>query len=309
MRKIDYLLIVVIFVLLPIAVISFPQKETNFLTPSKEIISLEPKSQDIKVNLVTENNTITLSLDDYLFGVVSAEMPASFNLEALKAQATAARTYTLAKYQKNKPITIRLTEQAYKTTAELKILWQDNYDKYANKIKEALSETNNNVILYDNELIHAYYYAMSNGYTENVATVFQEELPYLNSVSSTWDETQNNFEVTKSMSYIDFLKLLELPNEELSITNIKRNNSNRVDSITINNKTFTGIEIRTKLNLRSTDFTIIKEGDTINITTKGYGHGVGMSQYGANALANSGKNYQEILTYYYQNTEIKNYEV
>ncbi len=311
MRKIDYLLLVVIVVLLPIAVISFPEKETNFLNPLPEndLVSLESTPSNITVNLIRENDTLTLSLDDYLFGVVSAEMPASFNSEALKAQAVAARTYTLAKYQKGSPINIRLTEQAYKTNEELQTLWKDAYNTYATKIKDVINATNNEVITYDNELIHAYYYAMSNGYTENVATVFQEDLPYLTSVSSTWDTTQNNFTFTKTLSYEDFLSLLSLTNQEFSITNIVRNSTNRVDSITINGKTFTGIEVRTLLSLRSTDFEISKDDDTVKITTKGYGHGVGMSQYGANALANSGKNYRDILTYYYQNTKIKNYEV
>ena len=142
------------------------------------------------------------------------------------------------------------------------------------------------VLTYNNELIHAYYYAMSNGYTEDAQTVFNDAQPYLNILDSSWEKNLSNFSVTSSLSYDKFLQLLNLSNQE-----------------------FTGIEVRKKLSLRSTDFIITKVNDTINITTKGYGHGVGMSQYGANSLANNNKSYQDILAYYYPNTKITNYIV
>ncbi len=304
MRKIDYILIVIAVFLLPFAVISFEKKETNFFLEAK----VTPKNPII-VNLINQDQTLTLNLDDYLLGVVSAEMPASFNPEALKAQAVAARTYTLAKYQPPNPITINITEQAYLTNTELQNLWQSNYETYYTKIKDIITTTNNEVITYNGNLIHAYYYAMSNGYTEDAAVVFQEELPYLKVLSSPYEEENKNFNYLKELSYSTFLNLLSLPPTELTITNIVRNASHRVDKITINGKTFTGIELRTLLDLRSTDFEIEKDHDNIIITTKGYGHGVGMSQYGANYMAATGKTYQEILTYYYQNTKISSYEV
>ncbi len=306
MRKIDYILIVVAVILLPLAVISFDSDETNFLLEEK----VEPKEKlDIKVNLVNGDETLNLSLNDYLIGVVSAEMPASFEEDALKAQAVAARTYTLAKYKNNEPITIRLSEQAYLSNDELKVKWEDNYETYYEKIKECVLGTNNEVVTYNGDLIHAYYYAMSNGYTEDAAVVFKEELPYISVLSSPMEEENKNFSYDKVFSYDEFLQLLSLPRTEFKIEDVVRNESNRVDKIMINDKIFTGIEIRTLLDLRSTDFEIKKEGEDIVVTTKGYGHGVGMSQYGANYMAKDGKTYQEILTYYYQNTEITNYEV
>ena len=307
MRKIDYLLIVVAVILLPFAVISFKSNETNFLLEEK----VKPKSKDldISVNLVNGDDILTLSLNDYLIGVVSAEMPASFSEEALKAQAVAARTYTLAKYKEGEPITIRITEQAYLSNEELKKLWEDNYETYYNKIKDCVDSTNNEVITYNGNLIHAYYYAMSNGYTEDAAVVFKEELPYLSVLASPYEEENKNFSYDKEFSYEEFLKFLSLDNREFKIENVVRNGSNRVDKITINGKTFTGIEVRTLLDLRSTDFKIVKTGEIITVTTKGYGHGVGMSQYGANYMAKEGKTYPEILTYYYQNTKIGSYEV
>ena len=146
---------------------------------------------------------------------------------------------------------------------------------------------------------------MSNGYTENCELVFSQDLPYLNSVSSEWDnESLTNYSFTKTISKQDFCSSLEISCDNIEIKDIVRSDSNRILSITINEKTLKGTEVRTKLGLRSTDFTIEITNDTVNITTKGYGHGVGMSQYGANGMAKAGYTYEQILKHYYQNTEI-----
>ncbi len=306
MKKINKILIVIIIIISPIAVISFFKKETNFFnTPSNE--THQKNNIIVKVN---KNNVISeIPLEEYIIGVVSAEMPALFHDEALKAQAIAARTFALNKLNSSYYIETDTSDQAYLSVEELKSKWQDDFSKYYEKIKSAVEETKNMVLTYNNELIHAYYYAMSNGYTEDAQTVFNDAQPYLNILDSSWEKNLSNFSVTSSLSYDKFLQLLNLSNQEFSITNIKRNASNRIDSITINNQEFTGIEVRKKLSLRSTDFIIAKVNDTINITTKGYGHGVGMSQYGANSLANNNKSYQDILAYYYPNTKITNYIV
>lgn len=306
MKKINKILIVIIIIISPIAVISFFKKETNFFnTPSNK--THQKNNIIVKVN---KNNVISeIPLEEYIIGVVSAEMPALFHDEALKAQAIAARTFALNKLNSSYYIETDTSDQAYLSVEELKSKWQDDFSKYYEKIKSAVEETKNMVLTYNNELIHAYYYAMSNGYTEDAQTVFNDAQPYLNILDSSWEKKLSNFSVTSSLSYDKFLQLLNLSNQEFSITNIKRNASNRIDSITINNQEFTGIEVRKKLSLRSTDFIITKVNDTINITTKGYGHGVGMSQYGANSLANNNKSYQDILAYYYPNTKITNYIV
>lgn len=291
------ILVLIIIILIPICCFIMNK-------PKENIVSKEHSS--IIVKLTKDNQDLSLDLNNYLIGVVGAEMPSSFNLEALKAQAVASRTYALYNNYDNSIITNTM-EQAYKSNAELASLWQDKYEEYYAKIKDAVVSTDNIVMKYDNSLIKSYYYAISNGYTEDAMTVFNESLPYLNVVDSTFDEDNKNYEVTKTMSLQEFCNKLNIPVAKLEITDVIKDSSNRVLSLSINNNNFTGINIRKSLSLRSTDFTISVVDDNVNITTRGYGHGVGMSQYGANYLANKGYNYQDILKYYYQNIEITNY--
>ena len=279
----------------------------------KEVTSSIPVLEGetpIIIRLLNESdNSITeINLEDYIIGVVAAEMPASFEMEALKAQAIAARTFAM--YKKNTrnlnyDLIIGTKDQAYKDNKTLLAQWNVNFFSNYLKIREAVETTKNQVLTYNNEIINAFYFSMSNGYTENCELVFSQDLPYLNSVSSQWDnESLNNYSFTKTISKQEFCSSLEISCEIIEIKDVTRSNSNRVLSITINEKTFKGTEVRTKLGLRSTDFTIEIIDDTVNITTKGYGHGVGMSQYGANGMAKAGYTYEQILKHYYQNTEI-----
>lgn len=281
-------LFVVSVILLPIAVISFFKKETNF--------NIEEPTQ---IAIKYEDTTINEDLEEYIIGVVAGEMPALFEMEALKAQAVAARTYSLNYIDKG--ILPTTANQVYITKEQMQEKWQDKYEDYLAKITEAVHSTKGEIITYNNTPIIAYYYSRSNGFTEDSINVFNEEYDYLKSISSPWDEDNINI---KTISKQEFCEKLQLDCKEISITNINRNTSNRVDNLLINNKLYTGIEIRKLLELRSTDFSIEEDNDNIIITTKGYGHGVGMSQYGANNMAKAGYNYKEILKYYYQNTEI-----
>ena len=230
-------------------------------------------------------------------------MPASFELEALKAQAIAARTYVLQYLETNDKIGSTTASQVYIDKNAMQAKWQTDFDKYFSKITKAVHSTEGLVIKYNNKLIKSYYYAMSNGYTENSQNVFNESIDYLVSVESKWD-ANNEKEILLSKE--EFCTKLALTCENISITNIKRNESNRVTTLNINGQEFTGIAIRKLLNLRSTDFYISVNENNILIKTKGYGHGVGLSQYGANNMAKLGYHYDEILKYYYQNTEITN---
>ena len=285
------ILVVIIMFLLPISIVCFNKKE-------------QPK--EIIVNLNYKDNNIKLSLDEYLIGVLGAEMPASFNMEALKAQAIVSRTYALYN-MKNNIINTNINEQAYLDNSLLKEKWQDDYDKYYNKIKEAVNDTNNLVIVYNNKLIKAYYYAISNGLTEDAKMVFNEDIPYLKIIDSSFDEEVKHFFKTININKEEFCNKLQISCNEINIKEINKDDSNRIESLIINNKKFTGIDLRSILNLRSTDFTIDENDDEIIITTKGYGHGVGMSQYGANYLANNNYNYEEIIKYYYKDVEIIKY--
>ena len=258
-----------------------------------------------------ENNIENLNLEEYLIGVIAAEMPASFEVEALKAQAVAARSYALYKIEHTKNqeynILTTVTDQSYITNEEMKEKWQMDFEKYFTKIKNAVDETKGEVMVYNNEIIESFYFAMSNGKTEDSIAVFQETLPYITSVDSKWDnEELKNFLVSIEISKTEFCEKLSLNNcQSITINDINRSSSNRITKLKINNQKFSGTEIRHLLNLRSTDFEINVNGEKITITTKGYGHGVGMSQYGANGMAKEGYTYKEILNYYYKDIAIK----
>ena len=290
-------LLMVVFVLSIIAVLSSQNNKTTFLNDQEDISLLNP-----------EDNTIAkMNLEDYVVGVVAAEMPALFQEEALKAQAVAARAYALYKMQhtqENYDVIADISNQAYLTKEEMQDKWQQDYDKYYAKIKKAVEDTNSQVMTYNDQVIIAYYFAMSNGKTEDASIVFGEKEDYLESVDSFWDKNVDNFVVTNTIAKEEFCTQLNLDCTNIRIGEITRSNTNRVNKIVINDEEFKGTTIRSKLNLRSTDFDIEVTDKGINITTRGYGHGVGMSQYGANEMAKLGFTYEEILKYYYKNVNL-----
>ena len=289
-------LIYTLVILIPITIISFFFKETNF------IMQKNKQSVDkYQVNIDTTDKLLTIELEEYIIGVVAGEMPALFSEEALKAQAIASRTYLINHLQSNNSISNTTDDQVYLTKEEMKEKWGGNYDKYYNRIKEAVTTTKGLIMYYNNEPIKAYYFSTSNGYTASSISVFNEQRDYLNSVESPFDQDNSN---TIEISKKDFCNKLDILCNQISITNIIKDNSNRVSKITINNKEFKGTQVRKLLSLRSTDFTFNIKETTIEIITKGYGHGVGMSQYGANNMAKIGYTYEEILKYYYQDIKI-----
>lgn len=250
-------------------------------------------------------------LEEYVVGVLAGEMPVSFELEALKAQAVAARTYVIKRIvdNKNKEYDVVDTplNQAYIDSETLKNKWQKKYDEYINKLKIAVLQTRGEYLTYNNKIIDALFFSTSVGQTENSEDVFPNTIPYLRSVDSSWDEKVSPvFSETSEMSLEEFYKLLGLNySEKLNIEVINTTSTGRIKKIKINGKEFTGSEVANKLKVRSNYFDILKTGNIIDITTKGYGHGVGMSQYGAQAMALNGSKYDYILKYYYQDIEIK----
>lgn len=291
--------VVVVLSIIALAVIS--SKETNHSFFDKEdTIKIKTKEEKIE----------ELKIEDYLIGVLAAEMPASFEEEALKAQAVASRSYAMYKILHNESedydILTDVTNQSYITKEEMQEKWKNNYSFYLNKITDAVQDTEKEVMYYNNEIIEAFYFAMSNGSTEDAKTVFQTDLPYIKATSSSWDnESLNNFEVTTTFTKEKFCELLKLEEcKIIKIDNINYSASHRINNLLINNKEFQGTEVRSLLNLRSTDFEIDVDNNEIYITTKGYGHGVGMSQYGANGMAKDGYNYKEILNHYYNDITI-----
>lgn len=270
----------------------------------KEDIIEEIESKEDMVTVYrTNGEIININMTDYLVGVVSAEMPASFPIEALKAQAVVARTYALRAINNGKKLTDSTSTQVYKDNNQLKSLWGADYEKYYSKIYEAVTSTNNLAIYYNGNYIDAVYHSTSNGYTENAENVWGNSVPYLQTVSSSWDENASSYLKTITKEEADIINLLGIENfDEIQI--IERNISGRVEKVKVGDKIYSGVEFRNLLGLRSTDFEIIKDNGTITITTKGYGHGVGMSQYGAKGMADAGYDYKSILNHYYTNVEI-----
>lgn len=265
-----------------------------------------PTIQGKMINLKLNNGSvIQISLEDYIIGVVGAEMPASFQTEALKAQAVAARTYALSRTKNGETLTATTSHQVYKTNEQLKATWGSSFSTYYNKIKSAVEATKGEYISYNGNYIDAVYFSTSNGKTEDAVNVWGESKPYLKSVDSPWDTKVSSFSSSKtlSMSTISNKLGVNLTSASQIIINSKTI-GNRVKSVTICGKEFTGVQIRTLLGLRSADFTITQSGQNIVFSTKGFGHGVGMSQYGANEMAKSGKSYRQILTHYYTGVQI-----
>ena len=261
-----------------------------------------PKSNNEELIVNVSNNSV--DMNSYVERVVASEMPASFELEALKAQCVAVRSFAIAR---NLNVDTTTNTQVYKSEQELKDLWKDDYQYYINRIKQAVKETQNEVLYYENEVISAFYFAASNGYTSKSNEYFSNDLPYIQSVSSSL-ELENYSKAITTTSFIQ-KELKQVFNSlvDVSIKILSRYDTNRVKEVSVNDKIYTGKEFREMLGLRSSDFQIKKITDGYEITTIGYGHGIGMSQYGANGLAKKGYNYKEILEYYYKDVEIKPY--
>lgn len=267
----------------------------------------EEITEDVKEELITVYRTngdvINIGLTEYLVGVVAGEMPASFPIEALKAQAVVARTYTMKSLQIGRKLTDSTSTQVYKDNNQLRNLWGNDYDRYYKRIYDAVTSTDNICVYYNGDYIDAVYHSTSNGYTEDAINVWGNRIPYLQTVASTWDQNVSSYLKIITKEESDIISILGLDNlDEIQI--LERNNSGRVEKVQIGNKIFSGVELRNMLGLRSTDFEIIKDNNIITITTKGYGHGVGMSQYGAKGMAEQGYSYREILNHYYTNVNI-----
>ncbi|WP_066399599.1 stage II sporulation protein D [Cytobacillus eiseniae] len=282
--------------------------------PADQTVTSSGPQVDITVFRMKKKETITLPLEEYLVGVVASEMPREFEKEALKAQALAARTYIVNQMlNDNKSelpggavVTDTIDHQVYKDEAELRVAFKSDYDWAIKKIREAVNETSGQIITYNDAPIDASFFSTSNGYTENSEAIWLTPLPYLKSVESPWDLQSPKFGGQEVFTIAEFEEKLgvKLPNDSTIGKITERTAGKRVGTVEINGKVIKGRDIRENLKLKSTDFTWERKGDKIIIHTKGYGHGVGMSQYGANGMAEEGKNYKDIITYYYQDVEI-----
>ena len=264
----------------------------------------------VRVKHETTGEIVNVPFEDYIRGVLAGEMPVSFELEALKAQAVAARSYVLKKMEQNVKndydVVDTVSNQVYLDDETLKSRWNDQFDEKMNKLKTAVIETKGEYIAYNGEVAEAFFFSTSTGKTENCEEVFQQALPYLRSVDSSWDsEVSPVFNSSVELSLHDFYVKLNLPySDDLNIQIKNTTSTGRIKQLTINGTDFTGNQVYSALGLRSTFFDIQKVGTNIQVNTKGFGHGVGMSQYGALAMAKKGYTYDQILKHYYQGVEI-----
>lgn len=304
MKKIILFTVIIIFI--PFVVVTF------FKVDKKEEIKLNYESNTIiRVKRLSSSEIEYLPFEEYIVGVLAGEMPIYFEKEALKAQAVAARSYALKKIEYNKDneydVVDSVLNQVYLDNQYLKEAWGNKYVDNINKLREVVNDTSLEYLDYNGEVIDALFFSTSNGYTENSSLVFNIDLPYLQSVTSMWDSsTSSSFKSTKKISSSDFYSSLGLEKSNtLNFKVLKRSSTNRILNLNINGTDFTGRELYDKLGLKSTDFSLKQDGDTIIIDTVGYGHGVGMSQYGAEGMALEGYSYKDILSHYYVGTSIK----
>lgn len=254
----------------------------------------------------SDGRVVSLELEDYVTGVVGAEMPALFNSEALKAQAVIARTYALKANSMGRTLSDNESTQSYKDNGELAGIWGSNYSSYYSKIKDAVNSTKGVYLTYNGNYIEAVYHSTSNGRTEDSSNVWGNSYPYLVSVDSVYDNSNPSFSISKSFSYSDISSKLGInvsSNTEFNI--LGYTSGGRVSSISVDGTEFSGVSFRSMLGLRSADFDIVKNDEGVVITTRGYGHGVGMSQYGANGMGKAGYSYSDILLHYYPGVSIE----
>ncbi|OUM84164.1 MAG: stage II sporulation protein D [Bacillus thermozeamaize] len=291
----------------------------------QETIRLDPEAGEplVTVYLSQEKRVIQVPLEQYVRGVVAAEMPIDFELEALKAQAIASRTYIVQRLilgdfsdvPAGAMVSDTVQHQAYLDENTLRARWGLAYEKNMAKLTKAVAETRGKVITYKGKPIYATFFSTSNGYTENAHEYWHgNALPYLKSVPSPWDARSPKFQATVKLPLEKFLAKLSLKPEVTATTDgrpwievVSKTTGHRVKEVRIGDKLFSGREIREALGLNSSDFTVRVNGDELEFTTNGYGHGVGMSQYGADGMAKEGKKAEEIIRYYYQGVELQDY--
>ena len=300
-----------------------PAEDTPISDPEPEPDPPPAQSPDAARSLRVKTGDVLqeMDLETYLMGVVRAEMPASFELEALKAQAVAARTYVLYKMRNggssNHPEADACDDisccQAYLSQGDAALNWGPAAAAYEAKIRQAVTDTGGQCVLYQGEPLLAAFHSSSAGMTQDAADVWSSSVPYLKSVTSPEDETTvPNYRSTAEFSAAELKARLQeaLPEADLSdtpsnwFTNIQQQPSGTVTSLAVGGVTLTGNRLRTILNLRSACFTVAFQEDAVTFSVTGYGHGVGMSQYGANVLAAGGMDYREILTWYYSGAAV-----
>lgn len=271
------------------------------------------------ISLHTDDGVIDILLEDYLVGVVFSEMPASFHEEALKSQAVAARTFALRRLEMKKHQGYDLCSdhaccQAWTSEERAREKFGERYLTHWQSVKKAVEDTAGEVLIYDGELVEAVYFSCSGGSTEDAVAVWGSDVPYLRSVESSGEEHAPVFRTEKRCSSHDLRdklrkKGIELQEDrDIRISAIEHTDGGGVARVCISGQWISGTKLRSILGLNSARFTIRTEGDEFVFDVLGYGHRVGMSQYGADAMADAGADYRTILQHYYTNVTIDQME-
>lgn len=314
---------VIFFAMLIIPLISVENEQTTTVnatqTEKKNITSTtvkEVETETVKIYLSETKKVKEITLEEYLVGVCLGEMDESYPDEAIKAQAVAAHTLLLFRSKENKDKNYDITDdysvdQNYLTPEKREEKYEKSLENLEKRVKKLVKTIKNKVIYYENEPILAVYHDTSGGKTENAADIWGQDYPYLRSVESISDLLNPSYMSTVTYTKQEFVSRLKslggsLPaSEDDYIGKSTTTDSGTVKKIKIGQKSFTGQKIREAFSLRSANFDLKYEDKKFVFIVRGFGHGVGMSQYGASFMANEGSSYEEILTWYYTDCEIK----
>ena len=333
MKKIILYFFIFVFIcfLLPAMLTKTPKKEVQAVAQTEDVEGKVQTTQEepkydykkygkIKLLHAKTGQVEEVNLDEYLVNVVSAEMPADFETEALKAQAVVARTYTIYKTINKKHDNADICDdstccQAWISKEDRLARWEENKkDSNWQKITDCVNKTKGIINTYANQPINAFFHSNSGGTTETAVNVWGGgNYPYLQVVETAGEEGYTQYASEVVLKKDDLINKLKVKYEDININFddnedlkiIERTDSGRVRTVKFGNHNISGTEARTLLGLRSTNFEITKESDSIKFSVKGYGHGVGMSQTGADAMAKNGNNYEEIIKHFYVGVELK----
>lgn len=330
-RSVSIKLIAFAFIIVALIIIvkllsNKPEKPPEHEDPNKIIIT--PVTEDIDISMYNHRTgeLEVMLLEDYIVGVIAGEMPASYDLEALKAQAVAARTRTISQIQafggkgcnqcQGADVCSSYAHcQEWISESTMRNNWADDFDKNLSRIKQAVNSTRGEIIKYQGEPIEVFYYSTSNGKTEEAGEVFSNSLPYYQVVDSIGEENAPRFHGSITYTNKEFVDIfLSHYSTELTAANLSdqvkinsHTDSGRVKSITVGGVTMRSTEFRMMYGLNSTDFTLSFDKASVTINTRGFGHGVGMSQVGADKMAKKGSTYDEIIKHYYRGVSIDHY--
>lgn len=324
MRKIISLgIVLTIFIyLLPVGIQYInDNSKSSFMQDMLSVHASAEIKDDEMITVSVDGKAEQISLEDYITGVVAAEISPDFPVEAIKAQAVAARTYAVYKMRAGRSDTHPDADvcddfhhcAAYTPLTEKAASWGDNSENYQNTILQAVNDTKGLIVTYENQPIIAVFSAASGDMTESAKDVWGSDIHYLVSVESKGGDACSKYKETITFTADEFRNIIQkaIPSADLTgkpetwFTNSERSSAGGIKTVKLGSVQVTGTDLRETLGLNSTNFTVSTSEDSISFHTIGYGHGVGLSQYGAKYLAEQGQTYDQILTHYYTGTQIK----